>query len=359
MTTPLSLSLSDQRRLSDTTTALLSPLLYSDADAWHRFVCERVRDLLGADKVMILMPRDGEVSLFTDDFDATISEYPARFQAAATAFGVFPRLRALGAGNRKTLFGDLEGYYSSSYWTDFGSPHRAYDGLVMSATLGPEPTLAHHAQIVVNHDSPHTAPFGDKGVALARLLIPALHAGALAWIRLARSRDAVASLIEALGIGALVFDADGAELYRNPTAARLLGADPDDLASVAARMARALTRPGPDGPPGPICTGRLVARAVPLAPEVAGRDGLALVTVELAGAPSGNAPDPDLARPLLGLTRRQARVAVLLASRRSTAEIAEALSISVHTVRRHTEAVLNRLEIKSRAEIEGVLRGVS
>lgn len=51
----------------------------------------------------------------------------------------------------------------------------------------------------------------------------------------------------------------------------------------------------------------------------------------------------------LGLTPRQAEVAVLLAARRTNREIAAALSISVHTARHHVEAVLERL---------GVARGV-
>ena len=51
-----------------------------------------------------------------------------------------------------------------------------------------------------------------------------------------------------------------------------------------------------------------------------------------------------------GLTRREAAVARLLAQRRSTAEIAAALGISSHTVRHHTERVLAKLGVRSRAD---------
>ena len=50
----------------------------------------------------------------------------------------------------------------------------------------------------------------------------------------------------------------------------------------------------------------------------------------------------------LGLTQRQADVAVLLADRRSNKEIALELAISPHTARHHTENVLLRLGISNR-----------
>jgi len=49
-----------------------------------------------------------------------------------------------------------------------------------------------------------------------------------------------------------------------------------------------------------------------------------------------------------GLTSREARVALHLTRRRSNAEIARALRISPHTARRHTEKVMNKLNVHSR-----------
>ena len=56
------------------------------------------------------------------------------------------------------------------------------------------------------------------------------------------------------------------------------------------------------------------------------------------------------------LTAREAHVAELLASRLSTREIAEALEISPHTVRRHVEAVLRKVGVRSRAAVADALR---
>jgi DNA-binding CsgD family transcriptional regulator len=68
-------------------------------------------------------------------------------------------------------------------------------------------------------------------------------------------------------------------------------------------------------------------------------------------------PRPDGAelRRLFKLTPTQARVARLLLTRRTNGEIADQLGISIHTARRHVEAVLMRLEAKTRWDVEQVV----
>ena len=55
------------------------------------------------------------------------------------------------------------------------------------------------------------------------------------------------------------------------------------------------------------------------------------------------------------LTRKEIRVALLLAQRRSNAEIADTLQISPHTARRHTENVMLKLNVTSRFSVEAAL----
>ena len=76
---------------------------------------------------------------------------------------------------------------------------------------------------------------------------------------------------------------------------------------------------------------------------------IALVVVVLERVPSR----AELSGRLIeryGLTPRESAAATLLARRYSTAEIARTLGISVHTARHHTERVLTKLGVKSRAE---------
>ena len=72
-----------------------------------------------------------------------------------------------------------------------------------------------------------------------------------------------------------------------------------------------------------------------------------LVRVELVPAPR-DAP--------VRLTRRQLEVARLLADGLRNGDIAERLGISAHTVRRHMEAILRRLNVSNRAAAAKELR---
>ena len=62
--------------------------------------------------------------------------------------------------------------------------------------------------------------------------------------------------------------------------------------------------------------------------------------------------DEALAKRLV-LTPTQARVAALLAARRTNKEIASILGLAESTVRGHTELVFLRLGVRSRREVEG------
>lgn len=358
MSTPLCLSADEQRHLVAAFTTLLSPLAYPDLDDWRRASCDRVRELLRADRLLFVLPRDGRADVFTDDFDPDIAEYPDWIDPVANALGVFERLCALGAGARPMLYDDMRAFYRSAYWNDYALRHHSYDSLTVSVPVGPLPTVAHHAQLIVNHDTPHGVRFGDHEVGIARLLLPALQTGTLTWLRLARARHAFTALVDEFTVGAIVFDADGTEVHRNPPAGRFLASDTGaTLAAQATTMASALARlalMGGAAVPTTARAGQYVLRATLLEPDVAGRGHAVLVTVEAA---CGGHPGPEALR-RFGLTAQQATVARLLAERRSTAEIAAALFISVHTVRRHTEQVLSKLGVARRTDIAAVVRQI-
>lgn len=63
----------------------------------------------------------------------------------------------------------------------------------------------------------------------------------------------------------------------------------------------------------------------------------------------------DELREVFRLTPREARVAMLLAARRTNREIAAALGVSEHTARRHTEKVLLKLDVHRRYDVRGAL----
>jgi DNA-binding CsgD family transcriptional regulator len=72
--------------------------------------------------------------------------------------------------------------------------------------------------------------------------------------------------------------------------------------------------------------------------------------------PPGPSPAAGLG-PRFRLTSREAEVALLLAQGYSNAELARRLGISPHTARHHTESVLAKLGVRSRAQAGALLHG--
>jgi DNA-binding CsgD family transcriptional regulator len=63
----------------------------------------------------------------------------------------------------------------------------------------------------------------------------------------------------------------------------------------------------------------------------------------------------DELRAAFRLTPSEARVAMLLAARRTNREIAAELGVTEHTARRHTEKVLLKLNVHRRHDVQGAL----
>jgi len=88
-------------------------------------------------------------------------------------------------------------------------------------------------------------------------------------------------------------------------------------------------------------------------PEVEPHDEEA--SAETIVASADELPEPAAIAERFGLSPRQAEVAVLLALRLSTKEIASRLGISRHTARTHVEGALLRLGVHRRTEVAGAL----
>jgi DNA-binding CsgD family transcriptional regulator len=93
---------------------------------------------------------------------------------------------------------------------------------------------------------------------------------------------------------------------------------------------------------------------VDLLPPDANGDRLPIATVQRLDA---DGLSESALRQRFRLTRKESHVALLLAQRRSNAEIAETLRISPHTARRHTENVMLKLNVSSRYSVEAALGG--
>lgn len=213
----------------------------------------------------------------------------------------------------------------------------------------------------------------EDDLALLGLIRPALLAGLDGLGQVHAHRAA----LDAISDPVAVFDADGRAVHRNAALVALLGADPEaarveDALRGIARDVRALAFPLRADAPGAlaasgalgglsargVATGRTAYRLRPvILPAGAYAPGpvlLVSVAAEVAPVP----PTPAAIRDRLGLTLREAEVALLLAEGLTNAQTAARLFIAPATARRHTEAVLGKLGLPTRAAVAGRLAGL-
>lgn len=367
----LHLSASRLRSLEGVLAVLSAPLDYDDAATWLDAVNREVGALFDADGVMSLLPGSGEeiVTRF-HDADPEVAEVVAG-AVAGTARGQlrfrYPGLerlmRRLAAARVQIWTTELAERLTGIRLADLdftqevalptGTYHQANMAVPLPAGL---------ALVAFYHQSPDRDPLGDDRIEVLRLLLPAFRSGVGTLQGLQRSRDALVDQLDSDPRPSLVFRPNGDELYRNPAAGDLLSEDHRaPLEEEARRLAVRLTAlrrtprksdPGPpalvDEPEVGVGAERFRLSATFLPPGVVDREWAALVRLQPLLAPL---PSPETIVRGLGLTPRQAEVALHIARGRTSADIADLLGISVHTVRRHTEAILSRLDVPSKAAV--------
>lgn len=365
------LSSRDLAALARAQQVVLSPLDHPSPEAWLRAVIGVLQDLFGADRAVATVggPDGAAVFVASDVDDRALAEYEADF------------VEADGAG--EIVLGHAVPYYveedfardsrfgahaASAVYNEWYRPQGLTDavGLLVLGAPAHVPGLyaRHEAAVVANVLLAGTALSGGAGAGRARtmlaLLQPALAASVGVWLRTARAAaEAVAQVgatADGLGAAAWVYDGDGRLVHQSAGVGRWEGADA--LRTSADVLAQDLLQARREGRPVPPARTAVVGGEpfrLMATYHALGSAGVpaVLVAVEKAGP---EAPDVDALRERFGLTRQQARVALLLAARRSTAEIAEALFISPHTVRRHTEQVFERLGVSRRTDVEAALR---
>lgn len=230
---------------------------------------------------------------------------------------------------------------------DFGVAYRFLDPCVLSTDVTPD---GPPAALLLYRGSEKSPGVSTENMTMLRLLMPAFKAGVHTAIRMAHARRRLAVLIDDLADGLAVYDAEGRVLHRNPSLTSLLAEDPEAsgisaeidrlaLATLAVEERRTRQRrylvdalPGPGAPTSRrVRTGASIyeLRGSLAPPDLIAHRGAVLVLVERASPKPLSDPE---ARARYGL-------------------IAEALGISHHTVRRHTERILRKLGVHTRGAV--------
>lgn len=358
----MTLSHADLDRLAKALRALVSPLAVADAGEWAACIARELRALLGADRMLLMLPGAGAGGLWGDGIGPEVLDaYASYYGALDHGFRVRRKELGVEVWSRRLLWAPAE-LRSSEYYNDFVVPNRLYDAVGLTIEVdgrGPAGLSFYHAR-------PAGARFGGRATEVLRLLQPAFRAGIEVWTRSGLARDGIRHLLDAIEDGLLLYDGGGRILHENRRLREMLACDPAqaalrrELERIAASFDR-LGRARPD----PTSGGRERLTADLRTPRGVYRLRGSLVDIG-AGAPTTcilvsleagalALPSGEELRGTWGLTGRQAQVARLLAQGKSNAEIAAMLAISPHTARRHTESVLMKLGIHSRAEVAATL----
>ena len=207
-------------------------------------------------------------------------------------------------------------------------------------------------------------PSAGQGLVMVRALLPAFQNGARSHLRLDPQRSELARLFLLLADAVLACDAPAELVPEVAPLAEWLSLPPEparlyrEMGGLGAGLLRAAQRPsGHDGDEASPWSGEVHLRCYCLRGCLPGGAASATEPVLLVSLKRRRVgPDSvDTSRQGSCLTRQEAHVARLLAERRSNREIAAALGISPHTARHHTERVLVKLGLHSRADVRALL----
>jgi DNA-binding CsgD family transcriptional regulator len=346
----------DLDRIRRAQVALLSPLAHDDVDAWRTACVRAVRAAVGAQAGVFVLPGAGGPRFFSEEYRrGSADDYPIRMEEVLP--DVWVRQARLGAHTEQDVWEPvLDTIYESAYYHECRVPWGALNAGGLTTLLSGEPTPDTCAQLLT-HRGRDAEPQGDRERAIYGLLLPAFVSGCASVLDVGGPPTGLRGTLDALEAPTLLAELGGRELHRNQALSTLLGRDE------SGRLGRAigllLTRLGcmGDAPPvdapwtmgvrlddGESCR----IRATLVEDHRPGPEALVLVSVDVP-RPLPAGPGPWMHA--LGLTPRQAEVAVLLARGWSNKRVALELGIRPKTARRHTEAVLRALGVASRAAV--------
>ncbi|MDQ6690125.1 MAG: helix-turn-helix transcriptional regulator [Gemmatimonadota bacterium] len=363
---PYALSLRDSRQAGECARILATPLQFAGFDDWSREASESLRSLLGADKTTFAISGRGHLHNRSEVIpQAALREFIERY-LVGDKFGFLTRGLALGAFNRELVWAEhRKEILRSAYWNELVRPAKAFDTIGLTARTEENPSGIANLQFY--HDQETGPKFGARGLAILRSVYPAFAAGCRSWAALHAYSRHLASLIDTIPAGVVLSRIDGSIIHQNPGIRRMLAADPSHdglrivIAECIARFRRVWTSSEAtmsSAPPRSTASDHHISgRTYRLSTSFLGRDviagaGAIVVVVE----PISPSPFPaSLLKDRYHLTGREVEVARLLAEGKTNLEIAGALGVSTFTARHHTESVMLKLGVRTRAKIAGIL----
>jgi len=343
--------------------ALLAERVGASAEQWRRSVLHNLRVLTSSDKALLVIWSPHGRLVYGDQVgQELLHSYTTRFadsdrcRRAVREFG-------LEVWNLRQLWqpGELE---RSLYYRSFAGPNGLNDTVGVTLLF---PHASTELCMAFHRSRPGPISEIERRRELLRLLLEPLRAAFRVDSSAVDPLTNLSSLIDICDQGLALYSLDGRLLKHNPAIIRVLSQDPERDAieaeiQIVAGSALRMLAPRAGVPPPVVDTRRKVSTCQAtyyLRGDPVGWNGLGHATAVLVSLTSitFQIPTPDRLRARYGLTVRELQVASLLAHRFTNVEIARELNISPHTARHHTENVLTKLGVRSRAALRALLAG--
>ena len=366
--TPIGFTEREQDALRAAFAVLLSPLDSIDAQTWRGEVGRTLCDLLGADRSSFQLEMPGIPLLYSEDYpQSTLDAYVDYYKDIDIGR---QRRDALGAEvwNRWLLHGrDLRSFWESEIHHDFLVPNRILDSMGLTVKVR---GASMPATLFFHRDKPGTAEFGERGVALLSMLLPAFKAGVRDIVRYWQQRESLTSHLDELTTGIRIYDLDGSVVHQNPAFTAALAADDmrERLEKAIADILVALVELSSErGNTGAALAGDRVTQEIhtntasyQVRGSFLGRELLGAerrIAISLERLPPDTPLSDRALRERFGLTPRELEIARRLAHGQSTKDVAHTCGISIHTTRRHSEKIFAKLGVRNKSQLGPRLRG--
>lgn len=364
----LVLSDADLVLLENALTAALSPLDHERVEDWGVALMAAWRPLLTADQAIFGHSLDSAVVVQGDGpyMEDAARTYAEHFWTVDPGVTQTRKALQLEVYHRNDVY-DLDVLKRGELWNDWSIPYHLYDPLALNVETGGQIPAAIHFY----HDRrDRDDAFGERERGILRILLPAFKAGMESYQRLGAHRAQLSAVFDAAAEGYALFDIGGRLLHENPALAHILADEQErerlraSMRTLAAGFAVLACRDRPRFAPGVgdlapgtfreirTARGRYRVTATLLSPGLLAGDACILIALDI---PARKPLSDEELRVRFLLTTREVEVARLLAQGKQTAELAEALGVSTHTARHHTERVLSKLGVKTRAAVAAAL----
>ncbi len=365
-TAHVSLSLLEHDALQTAFAVLLSPLDYVDSTVWRGEVGRAVRDLVGADRAVVIIDAPGIPLIYSEDYSQKILDAYAGYYREIDLTRIRRDELGLEVWNRSMLHSDMRAFRASEIHRDFLVPNGILDAMGITV---PVPGTLKQATIFLHGTRPGTLAFGDRGLQLLSLLVPAFKAGLRDLLHYELQRASLSEHLDSLSDGLRICDLNGRILHQNPAFSAQLAEDHDTqiIQKAIEEVVHPLVMFSRERAGNPWALagrrasvkvhtnhasyeirGSFLGRALPGAEA-----SISILIRRLA--PNTSMSDRTL-HERYKLTNREIEITRILAQGRSTKEIAAQCGISLHTARRHTEKIFTKLGVRTRSQIAPKLR---